>query len=102
MHLAELSNKTALSKRQIIRLLKELEEWGLITKHTDKQRKGSSWESEMKLSVGGKIKQTVKDIKTTHKRPGGNQRCHNCGSKNIEAVVYKCLDCGHHGPFDED
>jgi uncharacterized membrane protein YvbJ len=100
IHLAELINKTALSEAQIKRLINELHNWGLITKETNKLRKGSSWESEMKISIGGKIKNSVKDIVTDHKRPGGDQRCHKCGSKNIEPSVYLCKDCGHYGHYD--
>jgi len=97
IHLSELANKTGLSESQIRRLTDELNEWGIITKTTRQWKEGKKWISEMKIAIGGKIKSSAKDIITPHKRPGG-QRCHNCGSKNIEMVVYQCLDCGHHGP----
>lgn len=101
IHLKQLVHKTALSDRQIARLTDELHQFGAITKETRQWKEGKKWISEMKISLGGIIRYSVKDLKTTHKRPGGAQKCHNCGSANIEAVIYKCRDCGHHGPFDD-
>jgi predicted RNA-binding Zn-ribbon protein involved in translation (DUF1610 family) len=56
----------------------------------------------MTIALGGKIKYSLRDITTEEKAHGGprKQKCHNCGSENVESVVYQCLDCGHHGPFD--
>jgi len=99
IHLAELSNRTAISTSQVKRIIDELYEWGLITKETIKWREGKVWKSEMKIKIGGQAKQRAKDIKTTRKKPGGDQTCHKCGSKNIEPSVYQCKDCGHYGHY---
>jgi DNA-binding MarR family transcriptional regulator len=100
IHLTELSNKTAISTAQLKRLIDELDKWGIITKETIKWRDGSKWKSEMKIKMGGQIKSSAKGITTPIKRPGGDQRCHECGSKNIEAMTYRCNDCGHYGSYD--
>jgi hypothetical protein len=102
IHMTELVHKTAISDDQIRRLTDELDQWGLITKKTRKWKEGKKWMSEMTFLIEGQVKFTPKDITTPRKRAGGaRQKCHNCGSQNIEAVVYQCLDCGHHGPFDQ-
>jgi hypothetical protein len=102
IHLAELVNKTGLSTDQIGRLINELDKWGLITKATRKWREGKIWKAEMTIAMGGQIKSSPGNAITPERNHGGarKQKCHNCGSENVEPVVYHCLDCGHHGPID--
>jgi DNA-binding MarR family transcriptional regulator len=102
MHLTELANKTGLSKAQIKRLTSELYEWGFITKNTKQRKEGKQWISEMTIGLGGQIRHNPKGLTTPDRNHGGprKQKCHNCGSENVEPVVYQCLDCGHHGSFD--
>jgi predicted RNA-binding Zn-ribbon protein involved in translation (DUF1610 family) len=100
IHLAELVHKTALSEKQLRRVVEDLSQWGLITKETRKWKEGKEWKSEMTIAIGGLVKHSPTEIITPRQKAGGYRRCHNCGSKNIEAVVYKCLDCGHHGPIE--
>jgi transcription initiation factor IIE alpha subunit len=100
IHLRELVSKTGISEVQIRRLIEELDRWGLITKSTKKWKEGKEWKSEMTIAIGGQVKYSPAEIITPRQKAGGYQRCHNCGSKNIEPVVYKCNDCGHHGPIE--
>jgi hypothetical protein len=100
IHLTELVHKTALSEKQLRRVIEDLDRWGLITKETRKWKEGKEWKSEMTIGIGGQVKYSPAEITTSRQKPGGYRRCHNCGSKNIEPVVYKCNDCGHHGPIE--
>lgn len=100
IHLAELSNKTAISIAQLKRLIDQLDKWGIITKETIKWKEGKAWKSEMRLKMGGQIKNSPKSIITSRNKPGGDQTCHKCGSRNIEPVAYICNDCGHYGSYD--
>jgi DNA-binding MarR family transcriptional regulator len=100
IHLTELSNKTAISTAQLKRLIDQLDEWGIITKETIKWKEGKAWKSEMRLKMGGQIKSSPQSITTPRNKPGGDQTCHKCGSKNIEPIAYVCNDCGHYGSYD--
>lgn len=103
IYMAQLMRMTGLSDDQITRITNELHAWGFIIKDTRKWREGKKWQSEMSFALGELVKiRPASEIVTERKKQGGArvQKCHNCGSENVEPVVYKCLDCGHHGPFD--
>jgi len=101
IHLGEISKKTATGERQVRRVIEDLDQWGLITKDTKQWKEGKVWKSEMTIAMGGKAKNPAKSIETVRKKAGGYRRCHNCGSKNIEAIAYQCIDCGHYGPIED-
>jgi hypothetical protein len=90
----ELESKTGLHENTISRCTNQLHEAGLIKKNTKREGKTSkSW-----YTLHGRICHSAKDIEIA--APGRNHgglriTCRKCGGENLEAIAYKCLDCGH-------
>jgi hypothetical protein len=90
----ELQQKTGLSENTVCRCTKQLHEIGLVNKLTKREGKVSkTW-----YTLHGKICHSAKNIEimTAGRNHGGLRvACKKCGSGNLEAIAYRCLDCGH-------
>jgi DNA-binding MarR family transcriptional regulator len=98
IYIAEIEGRTGLGSATVKRILKQLDEYGLITKQVKKTKVGRSIKNELWISLAAHIVNSAKWIATEHKGGRtGRQQCEKCGSDNLEYTAYRCKDCGHTG-----
>ena len=95
IYISEIVNRTGLGDKTVRRLLLELENYGLITKELRPRRVGNEIRNEVWISLAKHIRRDATAISAPSRNHGGDRRCENCGSKNIDIyVAYVCRDCG--------
>jgi hypothetical protein len=96
IYIAEIEGRTGLGNATVRRVLKQLHEYGLITKELKRIKVGREIKNELWISLAPHIITSAKWI-ATEDRGGrkGRQQCEKCGSENLEYVAYRCKDCGH-------